>query len=53
MDMTIAHEPDSDRRRAPLGTAADDAAGRLLAAMLAAAGLTRPAPEPALAEAAG
>ena len=50
--MTLAHEPDSDHRRAPLG-AADDAAGHLLAAMLAAAGLIRPAPEPVLAEAAG
>jgi hypothetical protein len=49
--MTIAPEPDPDNRRAPLTVAADDAAGQLLAAMLAAAGLAEPAPAPALADA--
>jgi hypothetical protein len=49
--MTEVQEPDPDHRGAPLVAA--DPAGRLLAAMLAAAGLIQPAAEPVLAEAAG
>jgi hypothetical protein len=48
--MTIAPEPDSDHTRAPVPVPADDAAGRLLMALLATAGLAEPAAEPALAD---
>jgi hypothetical protein len=46
MPIAPEHDPDPGPPRPPLGVAADDAAGQLLAAMLAASGLT----EPALAE---
>jgi hypothetical protein len=49
--MTIAPEPDPDLRRAPPAVPAADAAGQLLAAMLAVAGLAEPAAQAALAEA--
>jgi hypothetical protein len=48
--MTAAPEPAPDHTRAPAAVPTDDAAGRLLAALLAAAAVTEPAPEPALAE---
>lgn len=48
--MTAAPEPAPDNTRASASVPADDAAGRLLAALLATAGVTEPAPEPALAE---
>jgi hypothetical protein len=48
--MPTAPEPAPDHTRAPDPVPADDAPGRLLAAMLATAGLAKPAPEPALAE---
>ena len=50
--MPIAPEPDSTpgHPRPPLEVPAGDAAGHLLAAMLAASGLTEPAAGPALAE---
>jgi hypothetical protein len=51
--MTIAPEPDPDHPRVADPVPADDAAGRLLAAMLAAAGVSEPAAEPALAETRG
>lgn len=44
--MTTAPEPTPDHTRVP----DDDAAGRLLAAMLATAGLSAQAAEPALAQ---
>jgi hypothetical protein len=53
--MTEVQEPDPDHLQ-PHPTpnrSGPDAAGRLLAAMLAAAGLIQPAAEPVLAEAAG
>ncbi len=43
-------EPDHTPKPAALAVADDDAAGRLLAAMLAAAGVTQPVAEPSLAE---
>jgi hypothetical protein len=46
--MTTAPEPDSDHSRAPASVPADDAAGRLLAALLSTAGLADQATEPAL-----
>ena len=49
--MTTAPEPAApNHTRAPVAVPADDAAGRLLAALLTAAGLGEPAPEPILAE---
>jgi hypothetical protein len=48
--MPTAPEPESQTSRAPMAVGTDDAAGQLLAAMLAAAGVTRPVAEPALAE---
>ena len=48
--MTITPEPHPDHPRVPLA-AADDPAGRLLVAMLAAGGVIQPAAEPILAEA--
>jgi hypothetical protein len=48
MPIAPEHDPDPGHPRPPLA-AADDAAGQLLAAMLAASGLTEPA-EAALAE---
>lgn len=49
--MTTAPEPAApDHTRAPVAVPADDAAGKLLAALLSAAGLGEPAPEPALAK---
>ncbi len=50
MPIASEHDPDPGHPRPPLAVAADDAAGQLLAAMLAAAGLTEPAAEPVLAE---
>ena len=50
MPIAPEHDPDPGHPRPPLAVAADDAAGHLLAAMLAASGLTEPAAEPALAE---
>ena len=50
MPIAPEHDPDPGHPRPPLAVAADDAAGQLLAAMLAASGLTEPAAEPALAE---
>jgi hypothetical protein len=49
--MTITPEPHPDHPRVPLAAAADDPAGRLLVAMLAAGGVIQPAAEPILAEA--
>jgi hypothetical protein len=51
VDMTITPEPHPDHPRVPLAAAADDPAGRLLVAMLAAGGVIQPAAEPILAEA--
>jgi hypothetical protein len=48
--MTIAPEPAPDTSRASVQVPADDAAGRLLAALLAAAGLAERTTERALAE---
>jgi hypothetical protein len=50
--MPTAPETDPDHTRAPVPVPADDAAGRLLVAMLATAGLAEPtdAERPALAE---
>jgi hypothetical protein len=49
--MTTAPEPAPDHSRAPLLVPTDDAAGRLLAALLTAAELApEPAAEPVLAE---
>jgi hypothetical protein len=51
--MTTAPESDPDHPSAapPLRVDPDDGAGRLLAALLAVGGVTRPDAEPALAEA--
>lgn len=45
--MTPAPEPDSDHTRVPVSAPADDAAGRLLVALLATAGLAEQGSEPA------
>jgi hypothetical protein len=45
-----APEPHSDHTTARAPVPADDAAGRLLVALLATAGLAQPAAEPALAK---
>ena len=53
--MTEVHEPDPDQLQpgpAPKRSG-PDAAGRLLAALLAVAGMTEPAAEPALAKTGG
>ncbi len=48
--MTAASEPAPDHIRAPAPVPAADAAGRLLAALLAAAGVTEAEQQPAVAE---
>jgi hypothetical protein len=50
--MPTAPETDSDHTRATVSVPADDAAGRLLAALLATGGLTEQPAEPALTESA-
>jgi hypothetical protein len=46
--MTTAPEPAPEHTRAPMPVPADDPAGRLLAALLATAGLAEQLPEPAV-----
>ena len=48
--MPTAPQPDFDHTRVTASGPADDAAGRLLAALLATAGLTEDTGEPALSE---
>lgn len=50
--MPTAPETDSDHTRATVSVPADDAAGRLLAALLATSGLAEQTPEPAVTESA-